>query len=159
MHWLVTGVLMGAGGTLAMDLWALLLRQVAGMPLPNWGNVGRWSVQVTRGQVFHDDIGAVSHVDGESGIGWAVHYGVGILYGVLFLAIAGPSWLIDAAFLPLWVFSILTIAAGWFLLQPGMGLGWAASKTDAPWRARTMGLIAHTVFALGMWIVALTIGV
>lgn len=158
MGWMITGVLMGIGGTLAMDLWALLLRQVAGLPLPNWGNVGRWSVQVTQGQVFNDDIGAISPVAGETGIGWAVHYGVGIFYGVLFLVIVGPGWLIGAAFLPLWVFSILTIAAGWFLLQPGMGLGWAASKTEDPWRGRRMGLVAHTVFALGMWVVALAVG-
>ncbi len=92
MGWMITGVLMGIGGTLAMDLWALLLRQVAGLPLPNWGNVGRWSVQVTKGQVFNDDIGAISPVAGETGIGWAVHYGVGIFYGVLFLVIVGPGW-------------------------------------------------------------------
>lgn len=157
MGWLITGILMGIGGTLAMDIWALLLRRFAGMPLPNWGNVGRWSVQVTKGRVFHDNIGAVAPVAGETGIGWAVHYGVGILYGVIFLMIAGAEWLNGTAFFPLWVFSILTIAAGWFLLQPGMGLGWAASKTDNPWRARTMGLIAHTVFALGMWGVALLV--
>jgi len=158
MDWLTIGVLMGLGGTLAMDLWALLLRAFAGMPLPNWGNVGRWSAQVSRGRVFHESITAVAPVAGETGIGWAVHYGVGIVYGVLFLAIVGPDWLDGMPFLPLWVFSILTIAAGWFLLQPGMGLGWAASKTDDPWRARRMGLIAHTVFALGMWVVALGVG-
>ncbi|WP_439123300.1 DUF2938 domain-containing protein [Marivita sp.] len=157
MDWLTTGVLMGIGGTLAMDIWALLLRQLVGMPLPNWGNVGRWSVQATKGQVFNDDISAVAPVTGETSIGWAVHYGVGIIYGVLFLVIFGPDWLVNAAFLPIWIFSILTIAAGWFLLQPGMGLGWAASKTDTPWRARIMGLIAHTVFALGMWGVALLV--
>jgi hypothetical protein len=53
------------------------------------------------------------------------------------------------------VFSVLTIAAGWFVLQPGMGLGWAAAKTPAPWKARGFGLLAHTVFGLGMWAVAL----
>ncbi len=151
MDWVITGVLMGIGGTVAMDLWALALKQSLGMPLPNWGYVGRWSAQVAKGRVFHDDIGRVPMVSGETAIGWAVHYGVGVVYGVLFLALVGPDWLNGMAFLPLWIFSILTIAAGWFLLQPGMGLGWAASKTDTPWRARTMGLIAHTVFALGMW--------
>ncbi len=159
MGWVITGILMGIGGTLAMDVWALLLKQVFGQPLPNWGNVGRWSAQVPKGRVFHDDIGAVAPVTGETGIGWAVHYGVGILYGVLFLAIFGPGWLVGAAFLPLWVFSILTIAAGWFLLQPSMGLGWTASKTDDPWRGRAMGLVAHTVFALGMCGVALVVAV
>ncbi|MGJ8602758.1 MAG: DUF2938 domain-containing protein [Marivita sp.] len=158
MGWLITGALMGIGGTVAMDIWAQVMRRITGQPLPNWGNVGRWAAQVPKGKVFHDDIGTVAHVESETAIGWAVHYGVGIIYGILFLVIAGPGWLVDAAFLPLWVFSILTIAAGWFLLQPGMGLGWAASKTGNPWRVRVMGLAAHTAFALGMWAVALTVG-
>ena len=155
MGWVIVGVLMGIGGTLAMDVWAVILRQFFGQPMPNWGNVGRWATEVPKGRVFHDDIGSVSPVAGETGIGWAVHYGVGILYGVLFLMIAGPAWLAGTAFLPLWIFSLITIAAGWFLLQPGLGLGWAASRTPNPWRARIMGLVAHTVFALGMWVVAL----
>lgn len=41
--------------------------------------------------------------------------------------------------------------AGWFLLQPGMGLGWAAAKTPKPWKGRGLGLVAHTLFAVGMW--------
>ncbi|MBT8458487.1 MAG: DUF2938 domain-containing protein, partial [Boseongicola sp.] len=56
-----------------------------------------------------------------------------------------------------WIFSILTIGFGWFLLQPGLGLGWAASKTDNPWKARAFGLVAHTVFGLGMWGLALAV--
>ena len=62
-----------------------------------------------------------------------------------------------AQFLPVWLFSIFTIVAGWFLLQPGMGLGWAAAKTPAPWKVRGLGLLAHTAFGLGMWGVALSL--
>ncbi|MCR9107817.1 DUF2938 family protein [Marivita sp. XM-24bin2] len=155
MNWVIIGVLMGVAGTLAMDLWALLLHRLLGQPLPNWGNVGRWAAEVPKGRLFHSDIGEVPRVSGETAIGWAVHYGVGILYGILFLMIVGPQWLIGAPFVPLWIFALITIAAGWFLLLPGMGLGWAASRTDNPWRVRGMGLVAHTVFALGMWGAAL----
>ena len=69
----------------------------------------------------------------------------------------GPDWVEAPAFLPLWGFSIVTIAAGWFLLQPGMGLGWAASQTPSPWKVRGMGLIAHSWFGLGMWLAALAL--
>ena len=145
-----TGLLMGILGTVAMDVWALGLSRF-GQPLPNWAMPGRWLWHVTRGKVFHDDIGAAKRFDNELALGWALHYGVGAIYGVAFVLLAGESWLAEPRFWPIWVFSILTIAAGWFLLQPGMGLGWAASRTPNPWKVRAMGLVAHTVFALGMW--------
>lgn len=148
------GVLMGLGGTLAMDVWAEILARGFGQPRPNWGYVGRWSAQVPRGRVFHDDIAAVSPVPGEVGLGWAVHYGVGVLYGVIWALLAGAAWLAAPTFVPVWVFALVTIAAGWFLLQPGMGLGWALSATPRPWKGRIMGLLAHTVFGIGMYAVA-----
>ena len=146
-----TGVVMGVLGALAMDLRALLLERF-GQPRPNWAMPGRWLGHVVRGRVFHDDIGDAEPVPGELGLGWALHYGVGVLYGVVFVLLAGPGWVEAPSFLPLLAFSLLTIAAGWFLLQPGMGLGWAASKTPNPWKVRAMGLVAHTVFAVGMWV-------
>ena len=153
---LVMGVLIGIGGTVAMDLWALVLQRIFGLPLPNWAMIGRW-VGHLPGQVFHDDIGTAAPVSQELRLGWLFHYAVGAVYGVVFVMIMGAGWLVDPSFVPVWIFGILTIAAGWFLLQPGLGLGWAAAKTAAPWKARGLGLVAHTVFATGMWITTLVV--
>ncbi len=152
-----TGVVMGVLGTLAMDIWALVLERL-GQPRPNWAMPGRWLGHVLRGQVFHEDIGAAEPVERELALGWALHYGVGVIYGIAFVLLAGRGWVEDLSFLPLWIFSLITIAAGWFLLQPGMGLGWAASQTPSPWKVRMMGLVAHTVFAVGMWVGVLVVG-
>lgn len=148
---------MGIGGTVAMDVWAWLLARLGVAPFPNWAMPGRWLGHVFKGRIFHDDIGAADPVSSELGLGWVLHYGVGILYGVVFVPLAGSVWVTDPTFVPVWIFSLITIAAGWFLLQPGMGLGWAASKTPSPWKVRGFGLIAHTVFGLGMWAVALVV--
>ena len=149
------GVLIGIGGTVAMDLWALVLNRVFGQGLPNWGNVGRWVGWLFRGRVFHDDIAAATPVRGEVALGWAFHYFVGVVYGVVFAQIVGRTWFGDPTFWQAWLWGIVTISGGWFLLHPGLGLGWALSKVDQPWKARGMGLIAHTVFGFGMWVVAL----
>lgn len=149
------GIFIGLGGTIAMDIWAEVLARGFGQARPNWANVGRWAGHVPRGQVFHDDIAAVRPVPGELALGWAVHYGVGILYGVIFVFLAGQGWLAAPTFLPVWLFALVTISAGWFLLQPGMGLGVALSRTPTPWKGRALGLVAHTFFGLGMWVVAL----
>lgn len=152
METLWTGLLMGVCGTLAMDIWAQVLHRAAGQPLPNWAMVGRWAGHLPGGRIFHSDMAQLDPVTAETALGWAVQYGVGLAYGVIFVALAGPDWLAQPSFVPLWIFSLLTIAAGWFLLQPGMGLGWAAARTARPWKVRGMGLVAHTVFGLGMWI-------
>lgn len=151
---ILAGAAMGLGGTLAMDLWALLLNRLFGLPLANWARVGRWVLNL-RERVFHDDFDRVAPAQGELAVGWVFHYAVGVVYGVVFAVLAGRDWIAEPSFVPVWVFGILTIAAGWFLLQPAIGAGWAASRTPSPARTRVLGLLAHTVFALGMWVTAL----
>lgn len=151
---MIVGALMGVGGTFAMDIWALVLSRFGVAPFPNWAMPGRWLGHIARGRVFHDDIGAAAPVTGELALGWVLHYGVGVIYGIVFAMFAGVVWVAKPDFTLVWIFSLITIAAGWFLLQPGMGLGWVASKTPNPWKVRGLGLIAHTVFAIGMWLVA-----
>ena len=126
---LTMGVLMGIGATVAMDIWAWGLNLVAGVPLPNWAMVGRWVGHLPRWR--HEDISAADGVGGELLLGWAFHYAVGVIYGVVFAWLMGPDWLAAPTLLPAWVFAIATITAGWFILQPGMGLGWTASRTPA----------------------------
>ncbi|MBR9653317.1 DUF2938 domain-containing protein [Thalassovita aquimarina] len=155
---ILIGCAIGAVATLAMDVWALLLNRVAGLPMPNWGNVGRWFWHLRTGRVFHDDIATAAPHPRETAIGWAAHYAVGVIYGAVFALIAGPVWVATPSFGAAWIFGMITIGAGWFLLQPGMGLGWAASKTPNPWKSRAMNVAAHSVFALGLWGGALALG-
>jgi len=154
---LIAGLAMGLGGTIAMDIWALALNRLLGLPLPNWGDVGRWVAHLRHGTVFHSAISNAAPVPRETTIGWVFHYMVGLVYGVIFVMIAGASWLAAPTFFPAWVFAIVTIGAGWFLLHPGLGLGWALSKTPTPWKNRCFGLLAHTVFGIGLWVTALVI--
>jgi hypothetical protein len=151
------GVLIGIGATALMDLWALSLHLVLGEQKPNWALPGRWFRHLANGRIFHDSIAAAEPYRQEQALGWAGHYAVGILYGVAFALFMGPSWLDAPTFLPAWIWGMITIAAGWFLMQPGMGLGWAASKTAKPNKVRLLNLVGHTVFALGLWGTALLI--
>ena len=107
--------------------------------------------------MFHDDIAAAEPWVHERTLGWTGHYAIGILYGMVFALIAGAGWMASPTLRPAWIFAILTIAAGWFLLQPGMGLGWAASRAANPPKTRALGLLAHTAFGIGLWGTALLI--
>jgi hypothetical protein len=152
------GTIIGIGATLAMDLWAVILMTVFRQPKANWASVGRWFYHLKAGRVFHEAIGDAEAYSQELALGWIAHYAVGIAYGIIFALLVGPGWFVEPTLLPAWIWGIVTVAAGWFLLQPGLGLGWAAAKTANPNKVRALNLAAHTVFGLGLWLTALLIG-
>ncbi|MER9790575.1 DUF2938 domain-containing protein [Mesorhizobium sp. M0213] len=150
-------VAIGIGATALMDVWAIFLNKAFAQPQPNWGLVGRWVWHLREGTVFHDDIGKASPYLHESVLGWAFHYAVGIVYGIILVVLAGTAWLTAPTFLPAFILGIVTVGAGWFLLAPGMGAGWAASKRPNPMQVRALNLVSHTVFAIGLFGTALLI--
>jgi Protein of unknown function (DUF2938) len=151
------GALLGLGANLLFDLWQRGLALATGQPAPNWAPIGRWFRHLGEGKVFHEDIGKAKPYEHELAVGWIGHYVVGITYGVIFALIVGPEWLAAPRFLPAWIFGLATVAFGWFLLQPGLGMGWAAARTPDPWRVRLLNLAGHTVFGLGLWLTGLLI--
>ena len=138
-------VVIGIGATVLMDIWAIFLYKAFGQSRPNWGPVGRW-VWHLRDKVFHDDIGDAAPYAHEVALGWAFHYLVGIVYGIILVALAGTAWLAAPTFLPAFILGIVTV-----------GAGWAASKRPNPMQIRALNLVSHTVFALGLYGTALLI--
>jgi hypothetical protein len=151
------GALLGIGATLLFDLWQRGLALATGQPAPNWAPVGRWFWHLRDGVVFHDNIGKAEPYAHELALGWIGHYAIGLVYRAIFALLAGPAWLAAPTFLPAWLFALATVAFGWFLLQPGLGMGFAAARTPDPARARLLNLAGHTVFGLGLWVTGLVI--
>ena len=157
MEFLLRAVLIGIGATALFDLWQLLLNRLFGLPLPNWAMPGRWFAYLPRGTVRHADIATTPPVTNERAIGWAMHYLVGILFAGIVLAIWGLAWARNPTFLPALIVGLATVGCGWFILQPGMGAGIAASKKPNANQIRLLNIAGHTVFAIGMWGTALLI--
>jgi hypothetical protein len=158
MRMILGAVVSGVVATALIDLfWALLLHGVFGFPKPNWGLVGRWFGYLTKGVFVHEDIAAAMPWPNELALGWVMHYVVGILYGALLYAVAGSAWAANPTLLPALIVGFVTVGAGWFILQPGMGAGIAASKRPNPWTVRGLNLATHGVFGLGLWIGALLV--
>ncbi len=151
VDFLWTSLLIGLCATALMDIWSIVLKSLFGIAPPNWALVGRWFCHLTRGTVFHKDIAAAQPYAHELTVGWVMHYAIGIAYAAILLVAAGPGWLSAPTFLPAWIVGLVTVGAGWFILQPGMGAGWAASKRPNPMRIRALNIVAHTVFAVGLY--------
>lgn len=154
---LFRSLVIGIGATALLDLWTLLLNRVFGWPLPNWGFVGRWFGHIPQGRFAHQNIATSSPVRNELAVGWIGHYLVGILFAAALLAIWGLDWARNPTLLPALIVGLVTVGCGWFILQPGLGLGVAASKRPDANRIRALNIANHIVFGIGLFLSALII--
>jgi len=153
LEFVVRSVLIGAGATIMMDLWAALLRQF-GVPSLNFAFLGRWLGHLARGQWRHDSIARASRIPGERAIGWCAHYGIGVTFAALLLATFGLPWARSPSLPPALLIGIVTVAAPLFVLQPALGAGIASSRTPAPLFNTVKSLVTHAVFGAGLFLAA-----
>ena len=142
----------GVGATLAMDIWAVLLKQVYGVSGLDYRMVGRWLGHLAHGQMSHDAIGRAPPVPAEALIGWAAHYAIGIAFAAGLVVIWGEDWLQSPAVAPALMMGLITVAAPFLILQPALGLGLAASRTPNPMQARLRSIVTHLVFGTGLYV-------
>ncbi|OTA21439.1 membrane protein [Xenorhabdus beddingii] len=155
LEFIVRSVFIGAGATVVMDLWAVIIRRCFGIPSLNYSMVGRWLGHIPKGKFIHTHILQAEPVKGESGMGWFAHYFIGIIFAGILLLIWGLAWAKNPTFLPALIMGFVTVIAPFFIMQPGMGMGIAASKTPAPNTLRLRSLMAHTSYGIGLYLAAL----
>jgi hypothetical protein len=150
-------ILIGVGATAVMDLWCLLRKYLFNILPTNWGMVGRWIAYMRQGQFRHIAIAESSSIRGEQFIGWTAHYLIGIGYAALLVVICGKAWVHTPSIGPALAVGIGTVVAPFFILQPGMGAGVAASRTLKPNSVRLQSVINHAVFGFGLFLSALVV--
>lgn len=153
-EFLLRAVAIGAGATAVLDAWSLAQHRLRGVPLPDYGLVGRWLGYMPRGRFRHERIAASAPLPGERQLGWIAHYLIGIAFAALLLAACGVGWARHPTPLPALLFGVGTVAAPFLLMHPGMGLGLAAARAPQPWAARRRSLVTHAVFGLGLYLAA-----
>ncbi|PLY41425.1 hypothetical protein CSZ94_16040 [Janthinobacterium sp. ROICE36] len=154
LFWL-DAMAIGVGATAVMDVWAVALKRFWCIPSLNFAMVGRWLGHLPRGTVTHANIAQAAPVRDEAILGWTAHYVIGVLFAAILLALVGQGWLQQPTFAPALLAGLVSVAAPFCILQPGMGAGLAASKTPHPTPARLRSLMAHTAFGIGLYLAAL----
>lgn len=146
-------VLIGCGATLVMDLWLMLLKR-AGVPTLNFAFIGRWVGHLCRGRLAHAAIAATAPIANERLLGWLTHYAVGAAFALLLVGLFGVGWVTAPTLLPAIAVGVGSVVFPFFVMQPAMGLGIAASRTATPIRSALRSLINHFVFGLGLFLAA-----
>lgn len=150
----VRGISIGMAATAVLDVWIALLKRTFSTPSRSWALVGRWVGHFPRGRFVHESIAKATPVRHELALGWVFHYFVGALYGLLLVAVGGFEWAREPTLLPALVVSWLMLVAPFFLMDPAMGGGIAASKSPNPTAARLRGLMNHTVYGVALYAAA-----
>ena len=151
MEYLTCTLVVGIGATAVMDLWGIARKPLLGIAPPNYGLVGRWLGHMAHGRFRHEAIAKSSPVHGEGLIGWTAHYLIGIAFAAVLIAIGGSDWIARPTIVPAIVVGIASVAAPFLLMQPGMGMGLAGSRTPRPAAVRRQSLLTHSVFGLGLY--------
>lgn len=153
LHDMTIIALVGVGATAVLDAWLLLLQRL-GVPTMNFALLGRWVGHGLRGRWRHASMAQAAPVAGERGLGWLVHYLVGIAFAAVLAGLQGSGGLHRPTFWQALAFGVGTVAVPLFVMQPAMGLGIAASRTPAPLRNCTRSIANHAVFGVGLYLAA-----
>lgn len=148
----IRAILIGFGATLTFDLWGLFLKYAFKIMPSNICLVGRWVRYMPEGVFRHVNIVTSPPKRAECTVGWLMHYTIGATFAVSFVAIVGNNWLQYPTLFPAILFGAVTVVAPFFIMQPSLGLGVAASKTANPAQARVRSLMNHAAFGLGLYL-------
>jgi uncharacterized membrane protein YagU involved in acid resistance len=154
-HDIVGAVAIGLGATLVMDLWNLFLKRSFSIPSLNYCLLGRWVRHMPSGTLTHVNITAAPHKEFECAVGWIAHYTIGVMFALVLVVLTSGDWLARPTLPLALIYGIGTVVFPFFIMQPSLGLGIAASKTPNPTQARLKSLMTHTVFGVGLYLCAL----
>ena len=147
----------GIGATLVMDMWNLFLQRAYGIRSLDYCLLGRWVRHMPGGSFRHASIAAATRKPGECLVGWTVHYSIGIALAAGLVILTSGAWLARPSLFAALLYGIGTVVFPFFVMQPSLGFGVAASRTPRPMQARLKSLVTHTVFGAGLYVCAVAV--
>jgi hypothetical protein len=79
------------------------------------------------------------------------------MFALVFVILVSGDWLARPTLLLALLYGIGTVVFPFFIMQPSLGLGIAASRTPKPMQARLKSIVTHTVFGVGLYLSALAV--
>jgi hypothetical protein len=150
MDLVLTGLVAGVVGTLAMDLLNSIVARTGVFLKIDVAMIGRMAVGWTRGQFCYRHPDEMKPVPNERIYGYLTHFAIGVGLAVAFvlgwgLWVGGPAS-------PVWavLYGVATTAASFFLVYPSMGLGVFGRRSPDRVRAFITPLANHLFYGVGL---------
>ncbi|MEO8166771.1 MAG: DUF2938 domain-containing protein [bacterium] len=154
MNYIIGAIVIGISASIIMDSWNLLLKRIFSIPSLNYCLLGRW-LRHMPGTFRHASITGSPQKPFECTVGWIAHFTIGVVFALVFMVVTSGESLARPTLLPALLYGIGTVIFPFFILQPSLGLGIAASKTPNPTQARLKSFLTHAVFGIGLYVCAL----
>lgn len=151
METVYQGVLIGVIATIGQDIWEAIVKHIFRFPTAGLALIGRWLGHMPRGVFVHHSISKSAAIPNELLIGWVAHYITGIVYGVMYLSLVQILLSSNPTIVSALIFGFASLVMPWFIVQPGMGAGFFASKAPRPGMVRLVSLSLHMVFGLSLY--------
>ena len=150
MDLVVTGVVAGVLGTLAMDSLNHLFARAGLLLRIDVRMIGRMSAGWVHGHFCYRHPGEMKQVANEMLIGYLTHYAIGVGLAIPF--VLGWGLFIGGPASPVWAlaFGVATTVASVFFVYPSMGLGAFGRRSPEGIRAPLSSLANHFFFGVGM---------
>jgi len=150
MDLVVTGVVAGVLGTLAMDSLNHLFSRIGMLLKIDVRMIGRMSAGWTRGRFRYRHPGEMEQVPNELLYGYITHYAIGVGFAVTYML--GWHLLVGGPASPAWalVYGVATTVASLFFVFPSMGLGVFGRRSPEGIRSPLSSLANHLFYAVGI---------
>jgi hypothetical protein len=158
LHRIAAAVVIGAGATLLVDAWNLVVARGFGVPSLSPCLLGRWVAHMPAGSFRHHAIAQAPAKRFECTLGRITHYAIGIALAAAFVVWLAPAWIELPTLAPALLYGIGTVVLPFFVMQPALGLGIASRAAKHPARARLKSLATHVAFGVGLYAWGLVAG-
>ena len=150
MNLVVTGVVAGVLGTMAMDSMNHLLARTGLLVRIDMRSIGRMSSGWARGRFRYRHPGEMKEFANEVFCGYVAHYAIGVVLAIPFLL--GWDLLVGGLAPPLWTlaYGVATTSVSVIYVYPSMGLGLFGKLSPEGIRAPLSSLANHFFFGVGM---------
>ena len=149
----LAAVWVGVGATVVMDASMVLAGRLAPDLLAteklDVDLIGRWVGRLGRDPRPGGDITGAAPVSGEVALGLATHYATGIALTGVYLASLHQLG-VDPSLAKATAFGVATAALPLLVMFPKMGYGLAGRRSSDARRMRSMMLLGHTAFGVGI---------
>ncbi len=150
MDLIVTGVVAGVLGTLAMDSLNILFARTGIISKIEVGLIGRMSVGWAHGRFRYRHPSEMEQVANEMFYGYVTHYTIGV--GLVVPYVLGWDLLVGGPASPVCAlaYGVATTVASYFFVFPSMGLGVFGRRSPEGIKAPLSSLANHLFYGVGL---------
>ena len=148
---LFDGIISGLVATGLFDFFQISLFYGYNIKKSKWNLIGRYVFGLKEKKYIVNDIESEDFIDKEIYIGYATHYLIGIIFGIIYVTINiilfnNPSWGL-ALFI-----GFITVLGGWCVTMPFIfNIGFFACKKEEQKQIMIQNLLAHFIFGVGLY--------